>query len=708
MANKLRLRAAATILAGLLAWLGTAATTVAQIAPENAGAAIQPADGDIQPEPSPPSSLPRLDTVPETTVIGAPAGVGAPGGITPASTQVNSANLTPTELGNTGSSVTVITAEQIQQRRQFTVTEMLRGLPGVDVVQAGGPGQVTSVFIRGASAEQTKVILDGIWMNDPITTGRLFDFSTLQVDNIERIEIIRGPQSLLYGSDAIGGVINIVTKKGAGKTRSSASFQGGSFGTSREGGSVSGGTDLINYSVAGSYWQNTGFSAADSHMPGNVEPDGYRNANISGRYGWTPAKNFDVDFFIRYMRSDIQTDDGGGPFEDDPNARSRTDQLFMRGQMRYVTIDDVWEQRLSYNFTNQTREFFDVVTPVAPNSINDLSHQNSQTNMVDWRHLINVHETNKLTFGAMYYVEQGTYFDNAPDFGPPTALPLQMITDPAVYVQDQVTIADRWVTTFGVRQDNYSNSGVATTYRANTLYRVPVTNTGIRGSFGSGFKAPTVFQTFTNTTFDINSGLNVGSLAPEQSVGYDYGIDQPFFDGKVVASVTYFSNSFTNLIQFVSAATPPFFGYYANVARAHSSGLEVTGLVNINDVTSFTAMYTKLQTVDETTGLPLLRRPGDRASLGINRKVLNKRGNLNMSVIYVGTRDDVYFPPPFYSQTTVMLPSYIIVNVAGSYDITPRVQVFGRIDNLTNTVYEEAYGFGTAPVSAYAGLGFNW
>ncbi|HWA97747.1 MAG TPA: TonB-dependent receptor, partial [Pirellulales bacterium] len=463
-----------------------------------------------------------------------------------------------------------------------------------------------------------------------------------------------------------------------------------------------------NYSFGGSYLQNTGFSSADRRLPGNFEPDGYRNANISGRYGWTPADNFDAEFIMRYVRSDVLTDDGGGAFMDDPNARSRVDQLFMRTQLRYATIDDFWEQRLAYNITNQTRTFNDIFTPQAINSFNDLAHQNGQTTLVDWRNAFNLHETNQLIVGASYYMEQGTYTDIAPDFGPPTILPPQQIYDPAVYFQDQIKLGERWFTTVGVRQDNYSNAGVATTYRVNSLYRVPVTNTALRGSLGTGFKAPTVFQSFANTTFDINTMTTVPALAPEQSQGYDYGFDQPLFNGRVVASVTYFSNSFTNLIQFVSAATPPFFGYYANVSRAHTSGLEVTGLININDVTSLTAMYTKLQTVDESTGLPLLRRPTDRASIGINRKMLRNRANVNIMALYVGARDDVYFPPPFFTQTRVVLPSYIIMNIAGSYDLTPRMQLYGRIDNVTNTVYEEAYGFGTAPVSAYAGVGLNW
>ncbi|MEO8164068.1 MAG: TonB-dependent receptor plug domain-containing protein, partial [Betaproteobacteria bacterium] len=210
---------------------------------------------------------------------------------------------TETLRSQTGSSVTVITGEQIRQSRQSSVLDVLKGVVGVDVVQASTPGSVTSVFMRGANSEHTKVLLDGIPLNNPANPTRAFDFGTLTVDNIERIEIVRGPQSIVYGSDAIGGVINIITKRGEGPMSAAVSGMGGSFGTHEERVSVSGGNDSHYYSFGGSYRQSDGFSALSRRF-GGVENDGYRNASLSGRYGWNPTETLNVDYVFRYTDAD--------------------------------------------------------------------------------------------------------------------------------------------------------------------------------------------------------------------------------------------------------------------------------------------------------------------------------------------------------------------------------------------------------------------
>ncbi|MBS0210686.1 MAG: TonB-dependent receptor [Planctomycetes bacterium] len=675
----------------------TSTSEINLVAQEELAAAQPTPDAPATTTPSvqgPATPRPQFN-LPETVVTGTPYGVGAPGGATPGSTVVNSASLGGTPLGQAGSSVTVITAEQIQQRRQTSVLEMLRGLPGLNVVQSGGPGQPASVFIRGASSEQTKVILDGIWMNDPLTTGRLFDFSTLSVDNIDRIEVIRGPQSTLYGSDAIGGVINIVTKKGSGPRSSTATAMGGSFGMARESYSVSGGNQKMNYSAAGSYYQNTGISAADSRLPGNTDPNGFNNTNLSTRLGWTPTKNFDVEFIMRYMHGVSKTDLFGGPFGDDPNGHSDTDQLFTRTQLHYRGEEEIYETWLGYNTSNTTRDYR---SDPGPNSTAfQLSHTNGTTNMVDWKNAVHLTKRNTLFAGASYISESGcSSFSFLDPAFPPAFVDVaspSTITDTAVYCQDQIQLGERWFTNVGVRQDNYSQAGLATTYRLSSLYRVPGSETAVRGSLGTGFKAPSIYQ-----LFDAQFGRP--NLLPEQSQGYDFGVDQPLFDNQVVLSATYFRNQFTNLIQFQSAG---FSGFYTNVGRAASAGLEFTALVRLDSRTTLTGMYTKLDTRDEVNDVKLLRRPDDAASIGLNRKYFRDRANLNLTVMYVGQRDDID-----YIGNRVQLDPYVVAYVAGSYNLTQRVQLFGRIDNLTDTRYQEVSGFGVMPFSGYAGASATW
>src|SRR5581483_2512459 len=217
-----------------------------------------------------------------------------------------------------GSDVTVIPASDLKNAQQRMLSTALREVPALDVNQTGGLGGLTSVFMRGANSGQTLVLIDGVIVNDPISTDRGFDFANLTTDNVERVEVLRGPQSVLYGSDAIGGVINVITHRGQGDPHATLTLEGGSFATYRGSAGVSGGSDLVNYSFGASHAQSAGISSAASSL-GNTERDGYRNDTFSGRIGVTPAPWFDVDVMARATQSRADEDNGGGAGQDDPN-----------------------------------------------------------------------------------------------------------------------------------------------------------------------------------------------------------------------------------------------------------------------------------------------------------------------------------------------------------------------------------------------------
>lgn len=642
---------------------------------------------------TPPNEVPLSET-PETTVVGQQSNVGAQGGAVSGAQQIETATRTSTPISQVGSSVSVVTSEQIAQRGITSVADALRLLPGVDVVQAGNPGSVTSVFIRGATSEHTKVLLDGIPMNDPITTGRLFDFSALAIDNIERIEIIRGPQSVLYGSDAIGGVINIITVKGKGPWQKRFGAMGGSYGTSRELLSLSGGNSQIYSSWAGSYFDTRGFSSADKRL-GNNEKDAFHLGNLSGRMGWTPYSNLDVDFVFRMNRGDVNIDDTGGIGQDDPNQKNFTEQIATRTQIRYQGIEELWEQKLSYSTAHHHRQNIDPTDPLHPLD-SFFSRFNGFTQLIDWQHNLLLLDNNTLTFGVSYQQEDGnSRFRGTSFFGPFVGnSPTRQLRDAAFYFQDQINIAEQLYMTIGTRQDHYSQAGTASTYRATVLWRMPTTQTAWRGSIGTGFKAPTIFQ-----LYDAFSGEP--NLRPEESRGWDVGVEQPLLDGDVVLGGTYFRNDFYDLIDF----NPGNFLFF-NVGRAQSHGAEVSTFFRLTETADATLTYTHLDTRDRATDLPLLRRPRDRMALTLNRKFRDNRLNWNVTFAYVGQRFDrdfTQFPAP-----RVVLSKYILLNSAITYDVTPRMQLFVRGDNLTNEVYQEVFGFGTAAISGYGGATINW
>lgn len=636
-------------------------------------AAVSPAWAQEPPElseidPSPFVDDDSLPTLPDVVVPGRPT----PFPSTPlADETVVTPSRTETLLRETGSSVTVVTAEQIRRSGQTSVSGVLRGLAGVDVVQQANPGSITSVFMRGANSNHTKVLLDGIPLNNPADPSRSFDFGTLTVDNIERIEIVRGPQSIVYGSDAIGGVIHIITKRGEGPMSASVSAMGGSFGTHQERVSVSGGDCSHYYSFGGSYLQSDGFSALSRRFGGD-ENDGYRNTSLSGRYGWTPSESLNVDYVFRYTDADVGVD---GFLTDDPLRQTRTDQFFNRVQLQSLTMDGLLQHKAGFSYTD--------------NSLLDTNpgffgtpRFDGQSSLFDYQANLQLLETNTLTAGVDYLHEQGS----------PFAGTMQTQNLKGLYVQDQFAFGERSHTTIGVRWDDHSTAGTAQTYRFTESFDVLETGGRIHGSIGRGFRAPAIAQRF-------GFGGNP-TLRPEFSKGWDVGVEHPLWDHALVVDVTYFRNDFDDLIQFVFDPTAPNgFGFLQNVQLANASGVELTATAQLNCNTSLMAAYTYTDTEDLLNDRRLLRRPRNKVGLNLQHRCLCDRATLNAYMLYVSNRQD------FDDLGGIItLADYITLNLSGTYQISNGWEAFARIDNVTDSDYEEVFSFATPGISGYAGL----
>ncbi len=597
---------------------------------------------------------------------------------------VISATRTETPYREIANSVTVIGADDIENSQQPLLLDLLRSVPTLDVVQVGGPGGQTSVFMRGANSNHTLVLIDGVEALDPISPSRAFDFAGLTPDNIERIEVLRGPQGTLYGSDAIAGVISIFTKRGNGKPRFTLSSEAGSFETYQNRLGIQGGVQHFNYSLLYSRFDNIGISAA-KEADGNSEKDGYKSNAVSAKIGITPRENSSIDLFVRYLDSKSSVDNFGGLGGDDPNNTLDREEFFIRGQARSLLLQSLWEQTIGVSYTEFKRGNNNDVDDDHPESMFQSSSRGTVLKF-DWQNNLYTHENNTLTFGIETEEEKGSS-ERTGDF--PSMFTEKTARTTGLYIQDQFNAADRFYSAVGMRFDDHEKFGSHATFRfAPALFLTK--NLKLKSVIGTGFKAPSLFQLF--------SSFGNENLDPEESTGWDIGIEQYGMNDRLTAGITYFSNDFKNLIDFDNTSFK-----YNNFKEAETKGVESYLIFSLPSGLRLNLSYTFTDKEDKSTGEPLIRRAKNKFNLSVSYR-FSERATLQASLIEVGKRDDFFFDSNDFSTTRLELDRYMLVNLAGSYNVTNEAQVFGRVDNLFDEEYVVATGFGSYGIGAYGGI----
>lgn len=565
-------------------------------------------------------------------------------------------------------SVTVIPEEEIRKKDKKTVVDALRSTPGVFIPQNGSFGGGSYIYLRGTSNAHTLIMIDGIKVGDPMAPDGKMSISSLSTANIERIEIVRGAQSVLYGSDAMGGVINIITKKGAGKPEFYVSAEGGSFETFREKLGISGASDRLCYSASISRLDTAGISKADENL-GNTEQDSYHETDASARLDAQISETIGAGFSFRHDRSKMDYDNIGADADNVECAGITSISGYLEQD-----VFDWWRHSIKLGASDTKREYTEngAFAGTFKGNIRSAS----------WQHDFFVQDQDTITAGFDHQEESGDIRNPWGD------IPKQEVDTNSFFVQNKWTPTEGLSVTLGGRHDDHQTFGGENTYKAALAYLYEETGTKVRGSYGTGFRAPSLYQLY--------SPYGDPNLKPEESKGFDAGIDQELFEAKVALSATYFQNRIDDAIDWNWNTWK-----YYNVGKVESKGWETS--VSLRPVVwlSFEAHYTYTEAKDETPGGTnegnyLRYRPRHTGGASVNVQPL-ERLNLNLEALYTGKRYE-------NADNTIEMPAYTLVNLAASYEAAEWLQIFGRIDNLTDKSYQSVYGWGEPGIGFYGGM----
>lgn len=594
-------------------------------------------------------------------------------------TVIVGATRVPTPEAQVASSVTVITAEEISARQERSLADVLKDVPGLNVVRTGGPGGQTSVFVRGTSSNHTKVLVDGIDVSDPSSAGTSFDFSQFLTLDIERVEVLRGPQSGLYGSDAIGGVINIVTKRGSGPAQVSASAEGGSFATFNQTGDIRGSVDKFHYSADVEHFHSgaTPVTPLNLLAPGETRNDDYYdNLTTATKLGYDVTRMFDVSLVGRYTDAHLrETGDDFSTFPSFPAAQQtpiNTAEYYGRASAHLVLFDGFLDQTLGVAYTHKRTL---TLEPAFPAGL-----ATGKRIKIDWQGALKFSPAHTLVVGAEHARDQ-------------ISEPISAANNiESGYAELQSRFSDSFFSAINTRYDTNDRFGSKVTYRVAPAYLIPGTGTKLKASVGSGFKAPTLSELFQDFPPFFFANPN---LRPETSTGYDAGVEQASEGEAIRAGVTYFYNRIRNLITTAASGITS-----ANIGRAHTDGVESFIAYNPIKAITLRADYTYTQATDDESGEELIRRPKHKAVLNAGWQATAAL-SLNANVLALGSWIDGNRD---FSIPRLSAPSYTVVNLAASFDIDPHFTVFGRVDNLFDRQYQDPVGFLQPRIGAFVGI----
>lgn len=665
----------------------------------------------------------------------------------------------------TGAPVTVIDEQTLEALNKTELSEMLRLVPGSHVVPTGGRGGTTAMFIRGGNANFNKVLVDGIPVND---IGGGFDFAQLSTGGVERVEVLRQTNSVLYGSDALAGVINITTRRGRTRVPElEYSIDGGNLNTFATTLSFGGVANRFNYFSSYSRFDT------DNDVPNNA----YQNGTYAGRFGAAIAGNTDFSASIRRIDSDYESSNAILHYGIADDASQDKEQTYVTAAAR-TQWTNRWQSTLRFGWTDERSAYINPTptgTPFDPfgfgaNYLGEtVTIRGANGHSVTGRAILDFGGAYPSTFDTrtdrrliagdttfyaheMFSVSAGARFEQERGYDVPDLDPTATRNNGGVFVEGRGSFMNRHYVNAGLGYERNQVFESAWTPRLSvaSYLRLPtasaVGETKITLNAGTGIKAPSVFQS-DNSLFELVQGTPVAAgvspVGPERSRNFDIGVEQGFLNGNARVRVAYFHNTFDDLLEFlgrqqlilagvpadVAAATA--FGAYFNAASYRADGIETSGEVAIRDVLRFGASYTHLD-AEVTEALsasasinpafpgieigqfsPLVgerpfRRPAHSGTLFVS--YMNGPAQVALSAFFSGTRDDSTFLSDGFFDTSMLLPNqdlapgYQKIDLSAAYQVHRRLRGYLVIENLFDRDYQPSFGFPGLPLTARAGV----
>jgi vitamin B12 transporter len=598
---------------------------------------------------------------------------------------VVTAHRTPSTQAAAGSVISVITSEDLSRKQIRFLADVFREVPGVALSRTGPVGAQTQVRIRGAEANHTLVLIDGVEVNDPSGASE-FDFNTLLAEDIDRVELLRGPQSALYGSDAIGGVINIITKRATRSVTAEGFAEAGSLRTGTVAVKTRGSEGALNYSIGFSQFSTEGVSFAPKRQ-GNTEQDGFDTTVLNAKLGVKPSEKVNLELVTRYVESKLEFDElgdvNGLSLPVDTESETDAEALSLGVKAVFQTFDGNWEHIFGAGLSQIDRENTGGFASTFSGEKQKIYYQTNlffETSIItDASHVFSLLAENEV--------------DTQDVFGGGIQSDVDSESN-GIVAEYRLDLFKQLFFSASFRHDENDLFKDANTARFTGAYVHKATGTRFHGSYGEGIKNPTLFE-----LFGFAPGFTPNpNLQPEKSYGWDAGVEQSIFGGKASLSGTYYSNRIKNLIQGAGATAVNLGG------KNRIEGLEFELDAHLLQDLQLNAQYT-LTNAEDVNGIQLIRRPKHTASLGAEYTCMDGRMLLGAQASYHGRQDDTAFQAvaPFGSQT-VQLDDYILGNVLIKYQLTDTVSLSGRVQNIFDEDYENVFGTGNPGFEAFVGI----